>query len=1300
VHSVRLAVELVALVAFWLEEGGKMKYNITGTVWIIVAVYIPLLFCCDTGLFSDITDDITGNNPSIIIRHEGILIPAGTGKFDFGDFQADGEGHLFDKVEFSIDNRGKSDLKIVSISISGDDFDLDDGSTADSVAPSGSTKFYISFDPLLLGDKTGSVTVKSNDPRTGTYIFSVAGKGIDESPAGAPSKPDLASSDDTGASDNDNITKQLSELTFSGTAPIEIVRIILKSDLDGELGQALVSGGTWSMDVSLAEGIHAVTASGFEANDNPSPDSAPLVVVVDITIPDPPLQPDLSADDDTGTSNSDNITKKVSGLTFSGAAEPNSTITLLDGVTVKGTALATLGVWSIDTALAAGSHDIAVTATDPAGNISLSSPILGLLIDTSPPATPSVPDLIASDDTGASNSDNITKLSEGVTFTGTAEANGMVILYTPDIGPIGTTMVSADGQWECDANFGWDNTFPVHAVSYDIAGNNSAESLALSVTIDTYLNIGYIYLDQADDTGYYNYDMITNKTTGITLWGYAEPGASVAVSSSISGTVGTTNAAGDWIWYLECSLPEGSHGLTGYCTDLAGNTGTGSISTLIIDISPPSSPSQPDLAAADDSGSSNTDNITKNTSALTFSGTVGETVASGMLVALSSSVSGYLGSVGLSTSSWAIDVALSANHDHYVTAILYDVAGNPSTPSSATLVCVDTLPPIAPSQPDLAAEDDSGMFSDDNITNNTTGLTFSGTAESGIAISLSSSVSGGLGSTTAVGGNWSVEAMLSESVHGIVATATDMAGNFIASNPLFVTVDLTPPSANLLTPFQGANTGNNLKPTFKWRASTDMATCDLQVDDDPVFGSPEINQSALVGGSFTPGTNLSVSGTQPVGRRYYVRLRAVDLAGNQGAWSDVILRRYINVGRYDLDLNGDGYSDLAVADKSSVNGKSSAGRVYIYFGETTPDDTVDLTLAGEGVSNYEIFGSSIAGGDFNADGYCDLAIGASGYSSNAGKVYVFLGGPAMDGIADASMAPSGSYFGYSVASGGDVNGDGFSDLAVGAWAYNSAAGRTYVYYGGTTFDIIADVVITGASANRGLGKAVEIGGDLNGDGYSDLVTSEYLTRNTYVFFGGAAMDTGSDLTIPGPIDLFGDSLSASGDANGDGYADLLIGGPGTYGTDKGKVFLYLGGSPMDLTADLTLEGEFVSDSYGACARFCGDLNMDGFSDFAVTARPFSSYKGKAYIYLGGVNPDGTCDASVTGGIDSECVGAAVGGAACDFNADGFNDVAIGADGAIEGVVSIRILFGGSVPDSITDVQIIHLGYNYGYSIAR
>ncbi|MBD3244277.1 MAG: hypothetical protein GF331_27040, partial [Chitinivibrionales bacterium] len=154
------------------------------------------------------------------------------------------------------------------------------------------------------------------------------------------------------------------------------------------------------------------------------------------------------------------------------------------------------------------------------------------------------------------------------------------------------------------------------------------------------------------------------------------------------------------------------------------------------------------------------------------------------------------------------------------------------------------------------------------------------------------------------------------------------------------------------------------------------------------------------------------------------------------------------------DVNGDGYSDFLVGAPHYTNPDSSAGMVFLYGGETTPNLSAPLWSYASPEEGAEVGWEQSSAGDFNGDGYSDIAIGASGMYDDTGAVLIFLGrrgqAPASTPSLIIKGEQPGADFGATLACAGDVNGDGFSDLLVGAACFDQIAeniGKVYLYHG-------------------------------------------------------------------------------------------------------------------------------------------------------------------------------------------------------------------------------------------------------------
>jgi len=327
-----------------------------------------------------------------------------------------------------------------------------------------------------------------------------------------------------------------------------------------------------------------------------------------------------------------------------------------------------------------------------------------------------------------------------------------------------------------------------------------------------------------------------------------------------------------------------------------------------------------------------------------------------------------------------------------------------------------------------------------------------------------------------------------------------------------------------------------------------------------------------------------------------------------------------------------------------------AGQTYLILGEATgwAMDTdlsnADASFWGEDTGDYS--GFSVAGaGDVNGDGYDDILIGAyleDDGGGAAGQTYLIFGkasGWAMDTDLSASDASfwgedADDRSGTSVAGAGDVNGDGYDDILIGAYLDDDGdvgAGQTYLILGKATgwamdTDLSAsDASFWGEDANDWSGYSVAGAGDVNGDGYDDILIGAYGDEDggggsagqTYLILGkatGWAMDTdlsAADASFWGEnnLDYSGRSVAGAGDANGDGYDDILIGawGDDDGGNFAGQTYLILGkaaGWAMDTdlsAADASFWGEDANDQSGCLVAGAGDVNGDGYDDILIGA---------------------------------------------------------------------------------------------------
>jgi hypothetical protein len=387
------------------------------------------------------------------------------------------------------------------------------------------------------------------------------------------------------------------------------------------------------------------------------------------------------------------------------------------------------------------------------------------------------------------------------------------------------------------------------------------------------------------------------------------------------------------------------------------------------------------------------------------------------------------------------------------------------------------------------------------------------------------------------------------------------------------------------------------------------------------------------------------------------------------------------------DVNGDGLDDLIIgAIGASPNG-SQSGSSFVVFGRSTGfaaaihlstlDGNNGFRLDGVATSDRSGFDVSAAG-DINDDGLDDLILGAYGadpIGSDSGSSYVVFGrSTGFDAAINLSTLKGSNGFrldgvtagdrsGFAVSAAGDVNGDGVDELIIGA---SSAApngdrsGSSYVVFGRSTgfaaainlstLDGTNGFRLDGVAAEDYSGRAVSAAGDINGDGLDDLIIgAPYADPNgissgrSYVVFGRStgfaaainlsALDGSNGFRLDGVAadDRSGRAVSATGDVNGDGLDDLIIGAVLTdpNGSRSGSSYVVFGRrtgfaaaiglSTLDGSNGFRLDGVAAGDYSGFAVSAAGDLNGDGIEDLIIgapNADPNGSNSGTSYVVFG------------------------------------------------------------------------------------
>ena len=309
----------------------------------------------------------------------------------------------------------------------------------------------------------------------------------------------------------------------------------------------------------------------------------------------------------------------------------------------------------------------------------------------------------------------------------------------------------------------------------------------------------------------------------------------------------------------------------------------------------------------------------------------------------------------------------------------------------------------------------------------------------------------------------------------------------------------------------------------------------------------------------------------------------------------------------------------------------------------------------------------------------------------------------------ASPGGSSSAFGVAAATVGSYRGQSFDALVVGDPGANGGIGAVSIYFGGATMDIVPNLALSGQASGDLFGASVAGIGDVNGDGFGDLAVGapgrSLGAGAVYVFLGGSSPSSTPAAVISGAAgDLFGTSVVGLGDVSGDNLSDYAVGAPGVQG-GRGAASVFLGGSQLSTTPSQIMSYPGAPLSYGERSRFGaalaggGDLNTDGRPDLVVGAPGGSMGKGSVFVFHG--NTGGFAPAALLfeGATVGEHFGSAL--ALSPFHDELTTDLAVGSPDAAEGRGTASIFFGGPEMDTAVDAVVSGESSDdaFGYSLA-
>jgi hypothetical protein len=669
-------------------------------------------------------------------------------------------------------------------------------------------------------------------------------------------------------------------LTETGTASGSIASVTGSGTTYTVTVDTLSGDGTMRLDLNgsgtgIKNGSSIDIAGGYASG---------AAYTLDHTAPNAPSTPDMTSGTDTGSSNSDNITSNATP-TFTGTAESGSTVTLYDtdGTTVLGTGTATGGNWSITAStLSAGSHTVTAKAADAAGNTSSVSSGLAVTIDTAAPTGLGLSATTIASGSATSTSTIATLSatdSQAIAYSlaagnGTNDADNGSFTISGSSLKVGASTLTA-------------GTYKIYMAATDAAGNVANQAFTITIvdapSVSSVVRTGGASATVNGSASSVSYTVtFSESVTGVDASDFTltATGTADGTIASVSGsgstyTVTVNTLSGDGT--LRLDLKNSGTGIrNGGSIDIAGGYTSGS--TYSLDHTAPSAPSTPDMTSGTDTGTSSTDNITKNTTPV-FTGTA---EAGSTVTLYDTDGTTVLGTTTATGGNWSITSSTLGAGAHTLTAKASDAAGNVSSASSGLSITVDTTAPTIAISSDVSSlkagetatvtftfsEDPGSTFTWDGSSGDVvvSGGTLSAISGSGLTrtatFTPTASTNGGTASITVASGSY-----------------TDVAGNNggagVTPSLTFDTLAPSTPSAPDMTSGTDTGTSNtdnltsNTTPIFTGTAEAGSTVTLYDTDGTTVLGS-----------ATATGGNWSITSSTLGEGAHTITAKATDAAGN------------------------------------------------------------------------------------------------------------------------------------------------------------------------------------------------------------------------------------------------------------------------------------------------------------------------------------------------------------------------------------------------------------------------------------